>query len=238
MTEKVSVIIPTYNRFNYLINTISSIKNQTYKNIEIIVINDRSTQKEYYEYDWKDITIIHLNKNTKEILGYPCAGYVRNIGLKIADGKYIGFCDDDDIWFPNKIDMQINMMKKTGCKMSSTDGLIGNGIYDSSKEYKIYNAENCYNTIQEIFKKKGSNLLDNDYPDIWTLEFLKYHNSIITSSVLIEKEIIYKIGGMNLVKNGEEDYNYWLRALQHTNSIYIKDICFYYDENHGDGRNY
>jgi glycosyltransferase involved in cell wall biosynthesis len=45
--DKISIIIPTYNRFNYLLNTIKSIKKQTYSNIEIIVVNDKSTQKEY-----------------------------------------------------------------------------------------------------------------------------------------------------------------------------------------------
>jgi glycosyltransferase involved in cell wall biosynthesis len=49
--EKVSVIVPTYNRFNYLMNTIESIKKQTYKNLEIILVNDKSTQEEYYNYD-------------------------------------------------------------------------------------------------------------------------------------------------------------------------------------------
>ncbi len=60
--EKISIIIPTYNRFNYLLNTIQSIKKQTYSNIEIIVVNDKSTQKDYYNYDWKNnnIKIIHL----------------------------------------------------------------------------------------------------------------------------------------------------------------------------------
>lgn len=50
--EKVSVIIPTFNRFKYLLNTIKYVKEQTYKNIEIIVVNDCSTEKEYYEYNW------------------------------------------------------------------------------------------------------------------------------------------------------------------------------------------
>ena len=50
--NKVSVIIPTYNRFKNLLNAIKSVKNQTYKNIEIIVINDCSTQKEYSEIDF------------------------------------------------------------------------------------------------------------------------------------------------------------------------------------------
>ena len=56
--EKVSVIIPTFNRFKYLLNTIESVKNQTYTNLEIIVINDRSSQPEYYNYDWKANNIL------------------------------------------------------------------------------------------------------------------------------------------------------------------------------------
>ena len=51
--EKVSVIIPTFDRFDFLLDAIKSVKSQTYSNIEIIVINDGSTQKEYYEYDFE-----------------------------------------------------------------------------------------------------------------------------------------------------------------------------------------
>ena len=68
--EKVSVIIPTFNRFNYLLNTIQSVKKQTYTNLEIIVINDRSTQKQYYDYDWdaNNIIIIHSTIHAVDIL--------------------------------------------------------------------------------------------------------------------------------------------------------------------------
>ena len=67
----VSVIIPTFNRFNYLLNTIKSVKEQTYNNIEIIVVNDCSNEKEYYEYNWKEnnINIIHLETNSKNLFG-------------------------------------------------------------------------------------------------------------------------------------------------------------------------
>ena len=87
--EKVSVIIPTYNRFKYLLNTIKSIKEQTYLNIEIIVVNDKSIEKEYYDYNWEGnkIKIIHLDKNSKDIFGYACAGFVRNKGIEISSGK-------------------------------------------------------------------------------------------------------------------------------------------------------
>ena len=118
MMKKVSVIIPTYNRFKYLLNTIKSIKEQTYKNFEIIVINDCSTQKEYYEYNWEknDVIIINLEENSKKKFGFACIGYVRNQGIEIATGHYIAFCDDDDIWFPNKLELQIDRIIKTNCK--------------------------------------------------------------------------------------------------------------------------
>ena len=229
--EKVSVIIPTYNRFKYLLNTIESVKNQTYSNLEIIVVNDRSTEKEYYEYDWNgnNIIIIHLDQNSKQKFGFACpGGYQRNFGIEKSTGKYIAFCDDDDIWFPKKLELQINAMKKSGCKMSSTDGLIGNGCYNEDIKYKKYNAEHYYTDLQNIYRMQGSNLLETGFPEIWTLEFMKIHNCMICSSVVLDKEIINKVGKF-IVARTSEDYEYWLRALQHTNSIYVKDICFYYD---------
>jgi glycosyltransferase involved in cell wall biosynthesis len=239
--EKVSVIIPTFNRFNYLLNTIESVKKQTYNNLEIIVVNDKSTQKEYYDYNWNanNIIIIHLDQNSKQKYGYACAGgYQRNYGIEISTGKYISFCDDDDIWFPKKIELQINAMKNSGCKMCSTDGLIGNGVYDKNKKYKKYNAEGNYITLQNIYRKKNSNLLENGFPKIWTLKFLKIHNCMICSSVILDKEIINKVGMFDIRGSGDEDYDYWLRALKHTSSIYVNDVCFYYDAGHGDGQNY
>jgi glycosyltransferase involved in cell wall biosynthesis len=235
--ECVSVIVPTFNRFTFLLNTIKSIKSQTYSNIEIIVVNDCSTEKEYYDYNWDGINIIHLDKRSKDTFGFACAGYVRNKGIEKSKGKYIAFCDDDDIWFPSKIELQLNAMKTTRCKMSSTDGLYGNGMYDSNKTYKKYNAEHYFSTLKNIYKNKNSNMLDNGFPKIWTKQFLNIHNCIICSSVLIEKEILDRIDNMKCINNGE-DYDCWLKALQHTNSVYIEDVCFYYDGGHGYGQNY
>ena len=112
--DKVSVIIPTFNRFRYLLNAIASVKKQTHANIEIIVVNDCSTDPDYLNCDFgKDVIVVHLEKNSKNIFGYACAGYVRNKGINISTGNYIAFLDDDDIWFPNKIELQINRMKET-----------------------------------------------------------------------------------------------------------------------------
>jgi hypothetical protein len=123
--------------------------------------------------------------------------------------------------------------------MSATDGLIGNGIYDPTKNYKKYNAEQFYNTLQSIYRRKGSNLLDNGFPRIWNLNFLNIHNCMINSSVIVNKDILVNNSCVRNEPNGSgDDYRVWLRALEHTNSVYVDDICFYYDDGHGDGQNY
>lgn len=239
--DKVSIIIPTFNRFEYLMNTIKSVKEQTYKNKEIIVVNDCSNQKEYYEYDWSGngVIIIHLEKNSKSIFGFACpGGYQRNFGMEIATGKYIAFCDDDDSWFPNKLTLQVNAMKETGCKMSSTDGCVGRGPYVPTKTYKKYNAEFFWKRLQSKFKKKNkSELIENGFPRIWDKNFINTHNCMICSSVMIEKDIIDKTGKF-CVKNYADDYEYWLRIINHTDSVYVDNVCVYYDIGHAGGRKY
>jgi hypothetical protein len=220
--NKVSVVIPTYNRFTYVQNTLQSIRNQTYKNIEIILVNDCSTQPEYYTYVWPaDIKIIHLEKNTKALLGYASCAHVRNQGIPLATGKYIAFCDDDDSWFPRKIELQLKAMKETGCRMSSTDGLVGHGVFNATNQNIVY-----------------SGYFNFNLPEIWTLDLMKKGNYMLGSSVMLEKTLLNKIKNFATLKPPTEDYECWLRALEHTNSVYVKDIGVYYDLAHGDGRNY
>ena len=95
-----------------------------------------------------------------------------------------------------------------------------------------------FHILQDIYSNKGSDLLLNGFPKIWNLEFLNIHNCMICSSVLIEKEILDLINNFKNMKPPGEDYDCWKRALEHTNSIYINDPCFYYDNGHGDGQNY
>jgi glycosyltransferase involved in cell wall biosynthesis len=227
----VSVIIPSYNRFDFLLNAIDSVKNQTYKNIEIIIVNDKSTQQEYYTYDFEGCKILHLDKNSKVIVGFPCAGYVRNIGINSASGQYICFLDDDDIFLPNKIELQIESIQSSKNKMSSTDGYFGYGVYNSNKKYSLYNEEHYRDYILKTINYP-------EYPDNITKEILYRHNLIITSSVMIETSLVKEVGGFKHIKNGLEDYDLWKRCIEHTNCDYIKTPCFYYDGYHGYGQNY
>jgi len=106
--ELVSVIIPCYNEENYIYECLESVISQTYKNIEIICVNDGSTDNTreiLYELRKNNsiIQIIDINNS-----GAPVA---RNIGLNLAKGTYIQFLDADDLIRPNKIEHQFNLVK-------------------------------------------------------------------------------------------------------------------------------
>ena len=208
--DKVSVIIPTYNRFKYLKRTIQFIRNQTYANLEIVVVNDGSTQPEYYHSDWNDVRIIHMRKNSKELYGFAVPGVIRNIGIANSDGKYVAFCDDDDLWHPNKLQMQVASMKKTGCHMSSTNAL------NSPR-------------MDNYFKQQ----LDQ----LWTMEYIKSTNYVICSSVILSRDLISLAGYFKPMPEAE-DYEYWKRIMLHTNSVYLAEPLVIYDTKHGDGRLY
>ena len=94
---KISIIIPVYNTEQYLEQCIDSILNQTLKDIEIILINDGSTDKSYNilkKYEKKDSRIVVINQKNKG------QGEARNIGIKIAKAPYIAFVDSDDFISP------------------------------------------------------------------------------------------------------------------------------------------
>ena len=129
-------------------------------------------------------------------------------------------------------------MKENDCKMSCTDGLMGRGIYDNTKTYKKYNKEHYFNTLKRIYKQRNSPLMDDGFPIVWTPAFFKVHNCAICSSVMVDKEILDKIDNFKNKKPPGEDYDCWLRAIQHTNCAYVDESCMYYDSGHGDGQNY
>ena len=110
---KVSVIIHSYNRYEYLVNALKSIENQTYKNFEIILINDDSDQREYYETNFgPKVKKIDIKKSeTPEWKGSRQA--LINIGVDHANGKYIALLDDDDIWMDKKLEVQVNELENS-----------------------------------------------------------------------------------------------------------------------------
>jgi teichuronic acid biosynthesis glycosyltransferase TuaG len=112
----VSIIMPYYKKELYVEESIKSILNQSYQNFEIILINDDTEDKSFIEkissLDHR-IKLIHNIKN----LG---AGQSRNIGIKFSKGEYIAFCDCDDLWKKNKLELQLIFMRETNLDFSFT----------------------------------------------------------------------------------------------------------------------
>jgi len=114
--DLVSIIIPVYNAEKYIKQTIETIKGQVYGNWEAVFVDDCSTDKSA-EIIKKDVSnkikLIKLNKNSGPAIA-------RNIGIEVSEGKYVCFLDADDLWKKDKLEKQINFMKKKNCAFSYT----------------------------------------------------------------------------------------------------------------------
>lgn len=113
---KVSVIIPFYNRIDWLEEAVLSVFNQTYDNIEIIVVNDGSCEDTSDFLTKYGDKILYVYKNNEG------PGSARNKGIEIATGDYITFLDSDDLWLPNKTEKQLHFMLTHNYVWSHTGG--------------------------------------------------------------------------------------------------------------------
>lgn len=233
---KVSIIIPSYNRFKYLQNALDSIYAQDYTNYEIIVVNDGSTQEEYRSYKFPEkVNIVHINKEDTPDWGGSRQA-LRNIGSASSTGDYLAFLDDDDIWMENKLSIQINSMIQKNYLFSSTDGYFGSGVYNKEITYPVYNKERFLKTLKKKYRKTGY-LKKNTFPEVWDYDFLKIHNCVILSSVIVQKKLFDRLGGFRGLPSAA-DWDCWLGILRLENLLYIDQPLFYYDSQHGDGKLY
>tara|TARA_B100000900_G_C20601728_1_gene725940 strand:+ start:8474 stop:9214 length:741 start_codon:yes stop_codon:yes gene_type:complete len=142
----VSVIVPYYKKKNFIKKTINSIKHQSYKNLEIIIIYDDEDRDdlELIKKIQKSDNRIKLIINKKS-LG---AGLSRNIGIQKAKGKYIAFLDADDLWKKNKIQLQLTYMIKNNLKVCHTSYEI---LDKNMKKKKIMRAKTFKNYKDLLF---------------------------------------------------------------------------------------
>ncbi len=117
--DKVSVIMPSYNTGKLICESIDSILSQTYAHLELLISDDHSSDPETIailkDYANKDsrVKVFFLEKNKG-------AGVARNNSIQQATGRYIAFCDSDDRWLPNKLELQLAFMKEKDCCLSFT----------------------------------------------------------------------------------------------------------------------
>ena len=115
----VSIVVPVYNAANYIEKTINMVCQQTYKDWELILVDDASRDnsteiiERYIKKQGKRIRLIRKNINQG-------AAEARNTGIDASSGRFIAFLDADDVWMPDKLEKQIAFMEKTGAQFSCT----------------------------------------------------------------------------------------------------------------------
>ena len=202
--ELISIILPTYKRCQILTKAINSVIDQTYKNWELIIIDNNSndgTKELIKNYDNNKILFLNI-KNRVSI------AKSRNYGIKKSKGVYLAFLDSDDYWAKNKLRLCLDFM--------------------NDKVDLIYHDLEISYEGKNIFKKK---LPSRKLKSPIFMDLLLNGNAINLSSVIVRKNIINKVGGMNesLQMKTSEDYNTWLRIARHTENFFYlpKTLGFY-----------
>ena len=178
----VSIIIPYYNDKKYIFRSVSSALNQSYKNIEIIIIDNENSliSKKILKDISKKSKKIKILSNKKKV---NLAGVGRNIGIKNSKGRYVSFLDSDDYWSKDKLKIQI-------------------------KEIKKQNADVLFTSFKAVNEKK--NLIYKVIsPEEIFLNTLIKSCPVCCSSVLIKKYCFKNLRFGNY--RTKEDYDLWIK---------------------------
>ena len=205
----VSIVIPTYNHAKFIGKALESVIDQTYKNWEAIVIDNNSTDDtEKVINQYNDPRIKYLKINNDGVIAKS-----RNLGIKEAKGEWIAFLDSDDWWTKDKLEVCLSKIVK------NVD------FIHHATEYVIKS--------KSFFKKKiikGREFKKPILNDLLIGTITK-GSQISNSSVIVRKDILIKIGGLNENKIlvGSDDYDTWLRIAQITDQfLYINQKLSYY----------
>lgn len=196
MNKLVSAIIPTYNREKTICRAIDSILNQSYKNIEIIIVDDGSTDDTLKLLKKYGSTIRVVNQCHKG------ANAARNRGIKEAKGEYIAFLDSDDEWLPQKTYMQLNYLEK--------------------KEKQVCFCP--YQLIDDKIQIVPGNYSDIDRYENNINVVLSQGNVIGTPTLIMEKSILDDVGLFNESMQRFQDYELCIRIAKKYKIGYIPQV--------------
>lgn len=201
--ELISIIITTYNRSKYLEETLLSIQNQTYQNIEIIVVDDGSNEMIANEVKAICDKFLKCSYYWKTNTGQPDS---RNFGIKRAKGNYIGFCDDDDFWVLDKLEKQIKILKEN----IDFDVVTGDIC--------------CINKNNQILNERKSHYPYN-HGDIFKNLLVKNRTASIVP--LLRKSVFEQTGLFNPSFTLAEDWDFWRKASYNHKFYAINEVLAY-----------
>jgi glycosyltransferase involved in cell wall biosynthesis len=198
-TPKVSVVIPSYNRAEYIAATLDSVLAQTYTDFEIIFVDDGSadsTKTILEKYCKRDSRVKYIYQNNSE------RAIARNAGMKQAQGDYICLVDSDDIWYPHKLERQIKVMEanpEAGFSYAAVNRIdfSGKHIQVAPRQQEGYSGR--------VFDK------------------LLMRNFIPSVTPMFRRELFDQAGAQRTEFIPYEDWDFWLRLAKLTEFIHIKE---------------
>lgn len=203
LKPEVSVIMPAYNAALYVAESIKSVMSQTYANWELLIVDDGSVDntKDIIQNFCKKDSRIHyfFQQNGKQ-------GKARNLALSHATGNYIAFLDADDIWLPEKLEIQLKEIEEKKADLVFSESYLftdnvshSTGLLNSGKGY--FNGEKGLKSFLEI-------------------------NKILPSSVLVKAKAISSVKRFTekLSIQNAEDYHLWLKLLMNGNVFYGSEL--------------
>lgn len=204
MNRLVSVIIPAYNPGELIRETINSVISQTYSDLEIVIVDDGSTDNTPEVI--RSINDSRIRYHRQPNTGLPAQ--VRNKGVALSRGGLIAFLDHDDVWMPEKLEMQIAVIEdKRDIALICTNAFY---MYDGKK------------TDKPLLRGIKSGYLK--------AEIFVPRNAVIQSSILVTRSGFDRIGGLNESPDffAIEDYDFWLRVCGRYPCYYVDKPAVYY----------
>ena len=198
----VSVILPTYNRKNLVGKAIQSVLEQNYRNLELIIIDDASTDgTEEIIKEFKDARILYLRNPVNR-----GGGAARNTGIKVAKGSFIAFQDSDDLWLPDKLEKQMAVFKvspeNVGVVYTQCDRREGDQVRRIPGEHT---------------PQKNGDLFKG----------LLSENFITLPTVVIKKVCLEKVGGFDESLPRLQDWEFFIRIARYFEFQYIPEPLVY-----------
>ncbi len=236
MNKLVSIITPSYKSEKFISKTIESVLNQTYKNWEMIIIDDCSPDNsnkiiEKYIKEDNRIKLIKLSKNSGPAVA-------RNVGIKEAKGRFIAFLDSDDIWLPEKLEKQISFMEQKNLPMTYSsyyiideeDNPLGEYIVEPVLTYKELLKRNMVGCLTGIYdvEKLGKiympDILKRQDHGLW-LSILK---KIKKTEGIVEPLAIYRLRKNSVSSNKIIAAKYTWKLLRDVEKLNIPKALYYF----------
>ena len=206
MPLSVSVIIPTYNRASLLPRAVHSVVNQQYEDLELIIIDDGST-------DETPAVVSAIGDTRIEVVRFEQnrgIGAARHEGVSRARGEFIAFIDSDDVWLPGKLELQMRLFQT----YSHLDLIFGNYL-------NINHVAGISELVFDKSRTKLKNLATRPLEDgVWEIlsgyqHTILEHSFMATPTVMFRTEWIKRVGNFERTLSGPEDFEFWWRLAAH-----------------------